>query len=144
MLETRDQGGMRVLTLNRPEVRNALDVALLEALFAELQRARDDRVRCLVLEGAGADFGTGGDHSVSDLPPDEFEASEKRWEELGGEIVRAIHAFPAPTIAILQGWVIGGSLMLALAADLRFVANDTRIRIGFDRFGSNVMGKRYR
>jgi len=61
LLETTD-GGVLTLTLNRPERRNALDVALITALSARLVAAGEDRaVRCVVLTGAGGAFCAGAD-----------------------------------------------------------------------------------
>ena len=133
VVERSDQGNARILTFNRPEARNAVNMALLEELDAELERALKEQVRCLVLEGTGIDYGAGGDTKEGvDKPPSYLE----RLLDLSVKTVRTIYTFPAPTISIIQGNVMGASIEFALACDLRFVARNAKIRVGFDRFAA--------
>ena len=77
-----NRGGVRVLTMNRPDKRNALNVALSEALLAGLRAAEaDDSVRSIVLTGAGAAFCAGADLTeFRDLTPDNAALVERRSE----------------------------------------------------------------
>ena len=130
----RDQAGVRILTMNRPEVRNALDTAMLAAMDVEIRRAREDAVRCLVLEGAGVDFGAGGD--VKEPGAEQTPEYLDRFWGLAISTTRDLHTLPCPTIAVIQGNVLGMSLEYALACDLRFAADNAKFRMGFDRLAT--------
>jgi enoyl-CoA hydratase len=115
------------LHLSRPQALNALNRELTEALEAALDRvaARDD-VTVLVMGGRGRAFCAGNDIAEMDaLTAEEVEALARRHATLMDRFAR----LPQVTIAMVDGWALGGGLMLALAQDLR-VASD-RARFGF-------------
>jgi Delta3-Delta2-enoyl-CoA isomerase len=115
--EDRD-GGVRLLTLDRPPA-NAEDEALLSDLGAALAAAADDdRVRAVVLTGAGRFFSAGFDLSV---PRREDEVAE-RLRDLFRDTHLRLLAFPKPTVAMVNGHAIAGGLVLALACDYRLAA----------------------
>jgi enoyl-CoA hydratase len=102
--------------LNRPEVRNAIDIKMvseLRKLFAYIEDETD--VEVFFLGGRGDDFCSGID--LSDFAPGDTPDIHgfNRWEKVG----RALERLPALTIAVLQGEVAGGGLQLALACDIR-------------------------
>lgn len=112
-------GATAVLTLNRPEQRNALDTELREALAAGVAEVREDRdVRAVVLTGAGGHFCAGGDvkgMSNASAAPDVFGVRERlrtlhRWFD---ELID----LEKPVIAAVDGVAFGAGLSLALAAD---------------------------
>jgi enoyl-CoA hydratase len=110
------------LTIDRPQVRNALSPAALRELCAAFQRVGSDpEVRAIVLRGAGdkafssgADLGGGDSGVFSD--PRSYEAHEAR----GGfaDLFRAMHACPRPIIGCVQGYCLAGGVGVALACDL--------------------------
>lgn len=115
MIEVEDEGGLRLIRLDRPDKANALTREMLAALADTVERsAADASVRALVLTGRGKVFSAGADL-------DEARAGlavDPVWERLSG----AIAAAPVLTIAALNGTAAGGSLGMVLAADLRVAA----------------------
>ena len=141
LLATLDQG-VALLTLNRPEARNALSDELSPALrrmFAEL-RDRDE-VRCVVLTGAGTAFCAGGDiKGMGSRPsrPSAARSVETAIEDLTERqqaLTGALYALPQPTIAALPGPAAGAGLSIALACDLRIMAESAFVTTGFANVG---------
>jgi 2-(1,2-epoxy-1,2-dihydrophenyl)acetyl-CoA isomerase len=130
---TRDEDRVRVITLNRPEVRNALDVPLRTELIAALDAATaDEQVRAVVLTGAGGAFCAGGDISImSGLSREE--AVERA--ELTQRVVRALWAGTKPVLAAVEGPAFGAGLSLALACDRIVAAADAKFGAAFARLG---------
>jgi len=123
LLERRD-GGIAVLTLNRPAAANALDSALHRALVAALARAAaEGDVRGVVLGAAGERvFSAGADlKEFAELDP--TEAGRGRRALLVGTLL-ALAAFPKPLVAMVQGKAVGAGAMLAVLAD-EIVAAET-------------------
>ena len=131
ILLSEDHGAVRVLTMNRPEVRNALSTELFEALFAALGVAdADDEVRAVVLTGADPAFCAGVDlKQAQQLGMDYFGRFDKM------NCMNAIVALRKPVIGAVNGATFTGGLELALACDLliaseRAVFADTHARVG--------------
>jgi enoyl-CoA hydratase/carnithine racemase len=118
-----DVGAVRVLTLNRPEKRNALNTALTQALLDALRAAdADEAVGCVVLTGAGQGFCAGADLAeFKDLTPDQQHRVDAR-----GELTMQLHlAFPKltkPVVTAINGAAMGGGAGLAIAGDLAVMA----------------------
>ena len=115
--------GVGVLTLNRPEAKNAVDLATTEALAAALDdlEARDD-VAVLVLTGAGGTFCAGMDLKA-------FARGERPRIEGRGFAGRTEAPPAKPLIAAVEGWALAGGCELALSADLIVAARDARFGI---------------
>jgi methylglutaconyl-CoA hydratase len=112
-------GGVLTATLNRPDKRNAIDGAMVEALRATLERAElDAEVRVVAVRGAGADFCAGAD--LAELlasihrSPEENARSALRL----GEVFLGIRALPKPVVAVVRGRALAGGCGLATACDL--------------------------
>lgn len=133
-------GRVAVLTLNRPEARNAQSGEMMDA-FARLmpELADNDGVGCLVLTGAGGAFCAGGDvkgfaegAKSAGAPLEERVRSLRRGQR---ETTGAFYEFPKPTIAAIPGPAAGAGLSLALAADLRTMADDAFLTTAFRNVG---------
>jgi enoyl-CoA hydratase/carnithine racemase len=123
-----------VVTLSRPDKHNALDAAMFEAIVAAAERlATESGVRAVVLNGEGRSFCSGID--LMSLASAES-GLDGLLAPLRGEVPnrfqRAAYdwvALPVPVIAALHGNCLGGGLQIALAADIRFAAPDTRLSV---------------
>ncbi|MEM6305333.1 MAG: methylthioacryloyl-CoA hydratase [Pseudomonadota bacterium] len=118
-LSARDNG-LYVLTLNRPEKRNALNVATIEELIRFFSGARLAGVKAVLLTGAGDHFCAGLDlveHWKADRSPDDFMHVCLRWHEAFNKMEYG----GVPVIAALKGAVVGGGLELASAAHVRVI-----------------------
>ena len=112
-------GGILTLTLDRPDKRNALNAALVEALHAALDRADlAAEVRVVALRGSGRDFCAGADlHELlasADLTPAQNEASALRM----GSLFSRMRSLPKPVVAVVHGRALAGGAGLATACDL--------------------------
>jgi enoyl-CoA hydratase len=108
-----------IVTVDRQEALNALDVATLTELRdALLELADDPEVRAVVLTGAGDKaFVAGADIKyMSGLDPERAKA----WGELGHEAALLLETMPKPTVAAVNGFALGGGCELALACDIRY------------------------
>jgi len=128
-------GSVVKITMNRPERRNALNDALHRDLLAAFEEARDDEtVRAIVLTGAGKGFCSGADLSVfQQMPtPDQvYEAILNNYQPLVGLIT----SIQKPVIAAINGTAAGAGASLALACDLRVMADDGSIMMAFSNIG---------
>jgi enoyl-CoA hydratase/carnithine racemase len=113
-------GAVGVLTIDRPEKRNAMTAAMWAALPGVLaDLAGDPAVRVLVVTGAGPSFCAGADISdlLSGVDPDDPMADVRR-DNLAAQ--EALRSFPKPTVAMIRGHCIGGGVEIAASCDLRF------------------------
>jgi methylglutaconyl-CoA hydratase len=131
-----DARGVATVTLNRPEVGNAYNAAMLDGLIQGLTAlAPDPAVRCLVIRGAGKHFQAGADirwlGEVADYPPAEnYAASVATTKAL-----QLLNEFPKPTIAVVHGACFGGGVGVVCCVDVAFATPDsqfgiTEIRVG--------------
>ena len=137
-LQTSLDGGVAVLTLDRPDVLNAfnddLGVALLEAVR---KASAVDDVRCIVITGAGRAFSAG-----EDLGALSAQYERGAVPELGDTLVnrynpliRELRAAPKPVIAAVNGVAAGAGASLALACDFRIASEDAKLVLAFIRVG---------
>lgn len=123
MLVEQRADGIGLLTLNRPEVLNALNTELLLQLRTTLEELGGrSAIRVLLVQGAGGKaFCAGAD--VNELAQQTIEA-RRDFMGLGHEILGKLEAFPSPTIALVSGYALGGGLELALCCDIRIASEE--------------------
>jgi enoyl-CoA hydratase len=128
LLLTRLENDLCILTFNRPETRNALDLATMQQFAKTIAHlSQDANLRVLILTGAGEDaFCSGGDLSQLSTMPSADEA--QRMITLMGDALLALERLPVPVIAAVNGYALGGGSEIALACDLRIV--DEKARVG--------------
>lgn len=120
MIEVTREGGLTVLTLNRPDKANALTGEMLGSLADEVEAANaDDSVHAIVLTGRGKVFSAGADLDAARAGL----ATDPVWERLSGAIASA----SCLTIAALNGTAAGGALGMVLACDLRVAVPGTKV-----------------
>lgn len=120
------RGATAILTINRPQTLNALDLPTLAALEAQLARAAtDDAVKVVVLTGAGRAFVAGGD--IADLDSRQGLPHYLEFGERIHEVFRQVELVDKPTIAAVNGWALGGGTELLLCTDLRIVAKSAML-----------------
>ncbi|HML00466.1 MAG TPA: enoyl-CoA hydratase [Acidimicrobiales bacterium] len=127
-------GAVATITMNRPQVANAQNTALIDALDAAFDRAdADDEVRVVILAGAGRHFSSGHDLKaiVGDEAPDRWvamratpEGKLRHEQVMYVERCRKIHDFRKPTIAAVQGKCVAAGMMLAAMCDIIVAADD--------------------
>ncbi len=129
---TSREGAVLTITLNRPDVYNAINRAMHEGLAAALAAAADPAIRAVVLTGAGRGFCAGQDvREFQELPGGVREALEATYHPN----VRAIRALEKPVLAAINGACAGAGLSLACACDIRVVSSDATFVPGFIGIG---------
>lgn len=149
-LLVRDEGRLRIITLNRPERMNALTPDLHHRLQdAVVGAAKDSGVGAVVLTGAGRAFCSGGD--VRKSSDDAASATRRETVEERADAVMAhgrtsiaLHRMGKPTIALVNGAAAGSGMALALACDMRIMATGAVMRTAYARIGlSGDLGLSY-
>jgi 2-(1,2-epoxy-1,2-dihydrophenyl)acetyl-CoA isomerase len=131
VLTSRD-GAVLTITLNRPDVYNAINRALHEGLAAALAEAADPAVRAVVITGAGRGFCSGQDlREFQELPGGVGQALEETYHPN----IREIRALEKPVIAAVNGACAGAGLSLACACDVRIASSDASFVPGFIGIG---------
>jgi enoyl-CoA hydratase len=137
LLERR--GAVAWLTFDRPEARNAMTFAMYESLFERCEQVdADDGVRAVVLRGAG------GKAFVAGTDIAEFKAFESgddgvEYEATIDRIVGRLEAVAKPTVALIDGWCVGGGLALAAACDLRVCTPEAKLGMPIARTLGNCL-----
>ncbi len=129
----RGTDGVATLSLARPEVRNAINLEMVEEVTAALDElGRDESVRALVLRGEGGKAFAGG----ADIAELRARRSPDALRAINAGMFQRIEDFPRPTIAAITGWALGGGAEVAIACDLRVAGQGARL--GFPEVGLGI------
>ena len=117
-----EDGMIAVLTINRPKALNALNSKVLEELDKTLSSIDTNKIRALIITGAGEkSFVAGADiGEMSSLSKKEGEAFGKK----GNDVFRRIETFPIPVIAAINGFALGGGCEISMSCDIRICSDN--------------------
>mgnify|MGYP002713132938 CR=1 FL=1 len=117
------EAGIAVLTVNRPDKRNALNLALVRRLSERLDELQaDPGLRAVILCGAGDKAFVAG----ADIAELKERDAEESLAGINSGLFRKIEEFPWPVVAAIHGWTLGGGMELAMACDIRIAAPSAR------------------
>lgn len=142
---TRVAHGVATVTLNRPDVLNALNDELAQSLHEALRTvAADEQVRCVVINGAGDNFMAGGDLMFFRDKLPEIRATKGRelramFEHVHG-IIHVIRETPKPVLASVRGAAAGFGMSLMLACDLVVAGESSRFTLAYCHIGASPDG----
>jgi 2-(1,2-epoxy-1,2-dihydrophenyl)acetyl-CoA isomerase len=131
-VETRRDGAVLTITLNRPDVLNAFNTDMHRALAGALKDARDPEVRAVVLTGAGRGFCVGQDLTEFREAPGDIGS---RLRDNYHPNIRAIRALEKPVLAAVNGAAAGAGMSIACACDLRIAADSASFIPAFINIG---------
>jgi methylglutaconyl-CoA hydratase len=131
-----DADGNAAVVLNRPEVHNAFDPEMVEALTATLKKLDSDaRVRAIVITGAGGNFSAGADIKHMKASARASRAQNLEAARATARMLYALNTLKKPTIACVQGASRGGGLGLIAACDIAIAASTATFRLSEVRLG---------
>ena len=126
-------GQIGIITLNRPEMHNCMNVAMIKELDQVLDNVDLKTIRCLIITGAGNAFSSGSD--INELVKlNSRQAME--YSEMSNDVFQKIGEFPIPTIAAINGIALGGGDELSLSCDIR-ICSDNAI-FGYPETGLGI------
>jgi enoyl-CoA hydratase len=138
VLVTEDRDAVRIVRLNRPAKRNALDTPLTRALYDALREAdQDSSVRALVLAGSGQAFCAGADLTeFAGLTP-EYQDAVVRRAELTVRTQMQLQRLSKPIVSVVQGAAMGGGAGLAIGCDLMVAGSD--LQLGYPEIRHSIV-----
>lgn len=126
-----------IITLNRPEVLNALNADLMTSLRAHLdQAASDSSVRCVVITGAGPGFSAGADLGSVQMPKADVKVDlGAALRESYNPLIHLIRTMPKPVISAVNGVAAGAGMSIALAGDIVLAGKSASFLQAFSKIG---------
>ena len=132
-IEMSVEDGVAVVTINRPERKNAITLAMRTDIERAFQQCQDDfDIRAVVLTGAGSDFSAGAD--VGEMGGGGVRESLRRMRHLH-RMLRSVAGTNKPVVAAVQGVCVGMSWAMALACDVVVAAENARFQFAFRHIG---------
>jgi len=141
----RKEGGVATITLNRPEVRNALSPDMLEEFASALEACGDREVRAVVITGSGGAFCSGGDvreftRALATVPQELSSHMKGIADRVHRGVILKIRQLPKPVIASVNGVAAGAGFSMALACDLRIASQEARFFLAYANIGGTADG----
>jgi methylglutaconyl-CoA hydratase len=128
--------GIASICLNRPEVHNAFDDALIAQLSELLEQLdQDSSVRCVALRGAGKSFSAGADLNWMQAVASYSEAENKRDALALGGLLHRLYGLQKPSVAIVQGAALGGGVGLVAACDIAVASDQAKFALSEIKLG---------
>ncbi|MBF0353378.1 MAG: enoyl-CoA hydratase/isomerase family protein [SAR324 cluster bacterium] len=129
-----EEKGVVYITLNRPQVRNAMSLTMVEELMNVFSSVRDNRdVRIMVLRGAGGHFCAGGDiQDMAMARQRAFQGEANAFMEINrkfGRLITLVNSAPQAVVAVLEGAVMGGGFGLACVSDIAIAKKDAVFKL---------------
>jgi enoyl-CoA hydratase/carnithine racemase len=118
-VEVRDDGRVQTWWLDRPTAHNAISLEMWETLITLSESVRhDSRVRAVIIRGRNGDFSAGADiRGLGTTIAADHDGS--RYRQINADAEAALAGLPCPTIAAIEGYCVGGAVLVAMACDLR-------------------------
>ncbi|WP_137388416.1 enoyl-CoA hydratase/isomerase family protein [Rhodoligotrophos defluvii] len=136
-VDVEDRGAVRLIALNRPDVRNAINTAmLLQMRKAVKEAAEAEHLRAIVFTGRGGAFSGGADvkewaDKIKGIDPH----PDNNWVEEAIKLVHEVYSLRKPTIAMIDGAAVGAGLDMALACDFRIASSRAKFICAYTRIG---------
>lgn len=130
------ENGIGILTLNRPDKRNAMHGSMIEEILKGLHLlAQDDSVRLVIVNGNGENFCAGGD--IAWMQKMALAGDQENVEDatLLADMVYQLYVFPKPTIALVHGATMGGGMGLVSACDIAIAASNSSFSLSEVKIG---------
>lgn len=139
------EDGIATLTMNRPEVRNALSIEMRNIMFDAIDEIEhDDTIRCVVLRGAGGHFMSGGDiknfNNYLDMSPKERQIAFERRVHGLHPMIMSMKRMAKPVLASVEGAVAGAGLSFMTACDLAIAADTSYYAFSYINIGASPDG----
>lgn len=129
------QGFLSLITINRPEVRNPLNMAIFRSLDSLLDQIASDReVRVIIITGAGSAFVAGADINELLAMNTQVGWASSRFQQ---SVFNKLESLGKPSIAVINGFAMGGGLELALSCTFRVAS--TKAKLGFPELGLGII-----
>ncbi|WP_332635024.1 enoyl-CoA hydratase/isomerase family protein [Halalkalibacter flavus] len=125
-----------MITLNRPEVKNALSKSTLDELYTLFKKANDDEhVKVIVVQGSGNSFSAGAD--IKSIPLEDMNSFDygTYLDDTYNRLIRQIVSTSKPVVAYINGIAVGAGLSIALACDYRVANSNALLGLGFLKIG---------
>ena len=137
LVQVEDRNAVRIIAINRPEVRNAISLGVLLALRKAVRlAAKAEHVRAVVFTGRGGAFSAGADvKEWAELAKGNNPYPEHDWVDEAGQLVLDVFRLAKPTIAMMDGAAVGAGLDLALACDFRIASSRAKVVCAYTRVG---------
>ncbi|MGM0398699.1 MAG: enoyl-CoA hydratase/isomerase family protein [Halobacteriota archaeon] len=130
-----DDDGLRRVTIDRPDARNALTLGMAADIADAIETAEPAAHYAILLEGAGESFSAGGDVVAMQNRGTDVRAEFDRIADTFGRVVEAAMTADVPIVAKVQGDAIGAGLSLVAVSDLAYASTDARFSVAFVRVG---------